>query len=147
MESDEFNYENSIQLSTILRRALWQGGWLLLWVTMTIYVFKDSYSTEGLRHLRLIKSSAMTSGQLVNATEEAEDKDGGGIDWYCDLFYEYSVNGRNYKGEHRSVSGRAPDNVPMEITVEYVPGKPSISRIKGVGPTNYFSWLLYTFVA
>lgn len=146
MESGSSNNDDSIQLRAMLRRALFQVGWLALWVVATIYIFRDSYNTEGLRHLRLIQSSAIISGQIIEASEEAEDRDIGGVDWYCDLIYEYSVNQKYYKGEHRNISGRAPNSLPKSVIVEYVPKKPAISRIKGVGPTNYLDWFAYTFI-
>lgn len=96
---------------------------------------------DGWEEFELIQNGKTTSGFIIDTWEDAEPNDGGGVDWYHGAKYTYVLpDGRDFE-DTTSGSGRLKEEFrylsqPLPIEVEYLPNKPSISRIKGDGPNS-----------
>ena len=91
--------------------------------------------------VRLIRSGTTTSGHITDMWEDVEDSDSGGTMYFHGGTYTYRLpDGRVFEGTI-SGSGRVKEELrtktlPIPIEVEYLPGDPGISRIKGDGPDS-----------
>jgi len=96
--------------------------------------------------MALILWGKTTRGSIVDTWEDAESGDAGGTIWAHGATYKYRLrDGREFtqrtegsgrlKAEFRSLTQ------PFPVDVEYLPGDPTVSRIKGAGSPNLFDWL------
>lgn len=145
--SDQSKQDEPILLGAVLRRGSWEFLWFAVWALCSLFIFKWAFDTEGIRHLRLMHSSATTSGKIIAVQENPGDDDSGGTHFTFDMEYSYEVNGRAYRGAQKEITGRAPNDLSQPITVEYLPNRPSVSRAQGTGPRHLISWFFYTFFA
>lgn len=98
-----------------------------------------------LHELALIQRGQTVPGFVVDAWEDVEDRYGGQSHaWIHSVTYTYKLpDGREFT-ETADGSGRLKRglSLPYPIEVEYLPDKPTVSRIKGTGNDSIQSWLL-----
>lgn len=116
---------------TVALGMVWILGACLFWYHL---------AGNPLHELALIQRAQTVPGLIVDADEEPPENGGS---WRHYLWYTYSVNGREFT-ETFSGRGRLSRkfSLPYPIEVEYLPDKPTVSRIKGSGHDNIQSWLL-----
>lgn len=115
-------------------------GFGVVWI-LGVCLFYYLLAGNPLHELALIQNGQTVPGVIVNADEEPPaDRSGS---WTHTLWYTYNVDGREFT-ETIVEGGRLPRgfSLPCAIEVEYLPDKPTVSRIKGTGYGSIRNWLL-----
>jgi len=120
--------------------------WGIIWV-VAASAFWLSQLGNPLDELALIMHAKITEGFIIDTSEDVQDSEGGGADWYHRVQYTFRTpDGREFtrttdarKGKLRAELRDLED--PYPIQVEYLPDDPNVSRIKGDGSPTLFDWI------
>jgi len=119
--------------------------WGLMWIVGACWLWGGWFGNP-MHELALIRYARTAPGAVVDAWEDVEEGDEGGHHWFYQLEYEYRLpDGRKLRGRTPDWSGRLPvelSNLPHPVEIEYLPYKPSVSRIKGTGHGDVAHWLV-----
>ena len=96
---------------------------------------------DGWEEFRLIQGGKTAPGFIIDTWEEPIDTDAGATAWSHGATYTYRLpDGREFERTTYD-SGRLKEEFrnlvrPFPVEVEYLPDEPTISRIKGDGPSS-----------
>ena len=122
----------------------------ILWgVVLILGAFGFWYSLLGnpFSEIRLILWGQEVPGFIVDTWEDVGDTDDGGTVWTHGYVYTYSIpSGREFRQSIDNRSGRLKAaffdlEEPYPVKLEYLPGDPTISRLKGNGSQSVMEWL------
>ncbi len=105
-------------------------------------------ATAPLSGMRLSMSHLETGGRLVGVVK-TNFSEGGGEDspgtpiYRCDFTFRLT-DGREFKGRSFTLGHRY--TAPANVTIEYYPGDPTISRIRGTRIAPFPPWALFVLV-
>lgn len=124
-----------------LQTVLWGIAWLVVACWFWGYEFGNP-----VHELALIRSAGSVTGSVVEASEEPPEES---KPWTWSLAYKYRLaDGREFAAEQHG-DGRLPEEffaLPHAVEIEYVPYKPTISRIKGTGHQDVPHWLTFSVI-
>ena len=121
--------------------------WGVLWISGACWLWYGLCGNP-LNELALIRRGQTTVGFITDTWEDVEEHDSGKLMWFHGGTYTYFLpDGRKFVQETEEGSGRLKPELhnlayPYPIEVEYLPDKPTISRIKGSGHNSTLSWLV-----
>ena len=124
------------------------AAWGLVWTVGAVW-FWLNLAVNPLDDLRLMLFAKTTHGQIVDTWEAAEDGDDGRLHFSSAVVYTFPLpNGREIKGVSKGSSRLPPEwadlKNPVPVEIEYVPSRPSISRLEGEGSQSFAGWLWRT---
>ena len=131
-----------IQFATMAAKYM-TGGYVWLIIAIGLW-----YSGLGnpLHDFALMKRAQVTSGSLLDESDDAGDTDEGGMVWSYGATYSYRIpDGRRFTNKYESSSSHGPiTGLPENLQVEYLPDNPRISRVKGTGSATVREWIIRT---
>jgi hypothetical protein len=139
--------ERVIQQKSLLPKWAKSGIWGILWISGACWLW-CALCGNPLHELALIQRGETTLGFLIDTWEDVEEHDSGKFMWFHGGTYTYSLpDGRKFTQEAEQGSGRLKPELrnltcPYPVEVEYLPDKPTISRIKGSGHNSVLRWLI-----
>lgn len=91
---------------------------------------------------RLIRGSEIAPGVITEAWEEQDQGDRGTMYRYGYAYRFTLPDGTHRTAEPPSHEGRIATHVGASVEVEYLPGDPDVSRIRGNGSASLLEWFL-----
>ncbi|SRR5258707_988545 len=101
--------------------------------------------------LALLRHAQVTHGQIIDISEDIESGDYGDDRTTSKATYIFQTEtGQRLESttpDYPSHAGADVPSLPMPVEIEYLPSKPSLSRIKGTGSQSIPEWVLRTFLS
>lgn len=116
-----------------------------VWIVVVCLIGCHMMGGNPLNELALIRHSVVAPGFITEAWEDAESGDQG-VQWFHTAVYTYRLTDGRELTEAVHGNGRLKDEFadlrePFPVEVEYLPGHPTVSRIKGGGCQTVTEWL------
>jgi hypothetical protein len=118
------------------------------WSILAI-AFWHSVLGSPLTDLALLRHAQVTTGSIIDASEEVGGGDDGPAVWTHTTLYTYQLPDGKRFTKQQVFSGRLREGLelPIPAEVEYLPDDPETSRLKGTGSDTGPQWLFRTLLS
>jgi len=142
LKGEENDAQKSL-LSDSVKKAVLGVLWIVGACWFLLYI-----GGNPLNELALIRCAQTVPGFIVDTWEDVVDDEHGRTHWFHSTIYKYRIpDGREFtqteEGSGRPTAEFRNLTYPYPIEVEFLPGKPAVSRIKGSGHSSTLGWLVF----